>query len=70
MNNNNDNLPLGTLLLPNEYLIANNKPITGLIVEVRDDLWGRNYKIFLSNGNTVWKDKRTIDDLWNINETR
>lgn len=61
-------LPSGTLLLPNEYLIANNKPLTGLIVGVMDDLWGRNYRIFLSNGNTVWKDERDIKDLWNIVE--
>jgi hypothetical protein len=33
-------LPPGTLLLPNDYLIANNKPISGIIIDVVDDLWG------------------------------
>jgi len=56
----------GTLLLPNDYLIANNKPISGIIIDVVDDLWGRNYKIFLSNGNTVWKEEGSIADLWNV----
>jgi len=59
-------LPPGTLLLPNDYLIANNKPISGIIIDVVDDLWGRNYKIFLSNGNTVWKEEGSIADLWNV----
>jgi len=59
-------LPPGTLLLPNDYLIANNKPISGIIIDVVDDLWGRNYKIFLSNGNTVWKEEGSINDLWNV----
>ena len=56
----------GTLLLPNDYLIANNKPISGIIIDVVDDLWGKNYKIFLSNGNTVWKEEGSIADLWNV----
>jgi hypothetical protein len=59
-------LPPGTLLLPNDYLIANNKPISGIIIDVVDDLWGKNYKIFLSNGNTVWKEEGSIADLWNV----
>lgn len=58
----------GTLLLPNGYLVANNKPISGIILEIRDDLWGKNYKIFLNNGNTVWKDESTIHDLWIVVE--
>ncbi len=58
----------GVLLLPNSYLIANKKPISGLILEIRDDLWGKNYKIFLSNGNTVWKDESSIRDLWEVVE--
>jgi hypothetical protein len=58
----------GTLLLPNSYLIANNQPLSGLVLEVHDDLWGKNYRIFLSNGNTVWKDSSTIRDLWVVVE--
>ena len=56
----------GTLLLPNDYLIANNKPISGISIDVVDDLWGKNYKIFLSNGKTMCVEEGSIADLWNV----
>lgn len=54
--------------MPNEYLRANKTYISGLIIEEKDDIWGMNYKIALTNGNVVWKDESTIRDLWDIIE--
>ena len=59
---------IGDILMPNEYLRANKTYISGLIIEEKDDIWGMNYKIALTNGNVVWKDESTIRDLWDIIE--
>ena len=63
-----NSLKIGDILMPNEYLRANKTYISGLIIEEKDDIWGMNYKIALTNGNVVWKDESTIRDLWDIIE--
>ena len=61
--------PIGTLLLPNEYMVRNGNSTTGLILEVRDDLRGKNYRVFLSpSGITKWLDEDTIRNLFDVVE--
>lgn len=59
-----DTLPIGTLLLPNDYQVRNGKPVSGVILESKDDLWGANYRVHLSNGNTKWIGDDVIRDLF------
>lgn len=61
-------LRVGTILMPNEYLRANRKFISGVILETKDDLWGMSYRIVLTNGNVVWEDAATVRDLWDVVE--
>lgn len=61
-------LRVGTILMPGEYLRANKSFISGMLLEVVDDLWGHNYRIALTNGNVVWKDEGTVRDLWDVVE--
>jgi len=49
---NNDPLPIGTLILPNSYQIQLEKPVTGITLEHKEDLWGTIYQVHLSNGIT------------------
>lgn len=57
-------LPRGTLLLPNDYQVRNGKPVSGLILEIKDDLFGVNYRVHLSNGITRWIGDDVIRDLF------
>lgn len=59
-----ESLPIGTLLLPNEYQIGRGSPLTGVILQIKDDLWGFNYKVHLSNGITKWIGDDVIRDLF------
>ena len=59
-----DLLPIGTLLLPNDYQVRNGKPVSGVILERKDDLWGANYRVHLSNGITRWIGDDVIRDLF------
>jgi hypothetical protein len=61
-------LRVGTILMPNEYLRANKKFISGVILEAKEDLWGLSYRIALTNGNVVWEDAATVRDLWDVVE--
>ena len=55
---------VGDLLLPNSYLIANKNPLTGIVLEIIDDIWGKNYKVLLSNGIVHWMDTDKINGLF------
>lgn len=68
MINRDVQLRVGTILMPNEYLRANKKFISGVILEVKEDLWGLSYRIALTNGNVVWEDAATVRDLWDVVE--
>ena len=57
-------LPNGTLLLPNDYQFRRGNPVSGVILESKDDLWGINYRVHLSNGNTRWIGDDVIRDLF------
>jgi hypothetical protein len=57
-------LPNGTLLLPNDYQFRRVNPVSGLVLESRDSLLGKSYRVYLSNGNTKWIDDDVIRDLF------
>jgi hypothetical protein len=59
-------IPVGSLLFSNDYMRANNKRLSGVVLEVRDDLWGKKYSVFLSNGITHWMDEEMIRDLFDV----
>ena len=59
----------GDLLLPGKYLNQRGTTISGIILEVVDDLWGPSYKLLLSNGNVKWMDGNTVRDLWEVVES-
>ena len=57
-------MKIGSLLISNDYLIRNNKLLSGVILEIRDDLWGKNYRVYLSNGIQHWMDEGKIRDFF------
>jgi hypothetical protein len=57
-------LPNGTLLLPNDYQFRRGNPVSGLVLESRDSLLGKSYRVHLSNGNTKWIGDDVIKDLF------
>jgi len=59
-------IQVGTLLVSNDYMVRNNKLLSGVILEVKDDLWGWNHHVYLSNGTTHWMDERRIRDLFEV----
>lgn len=61
-------MKVGSLLLPGAYLNQRGTKVSGIIVEVVDDLWGPNYRVLLSNGIVKWFDGNAIRDLWEVVE--
>jgi len=61
-------LPIGTLLLPNDYQIRNGNPVSGLILQVLiDERWKTiNYIVHLSNGITRRIGDDVIEDLFEV----
>jgi hypothetical protein len=60
---------IGTLLTPNEYMTQNNKKTTGVIIEVREDIFGVEYKVFLApQGFSKWLDRVTIESLFEVHK--
>lgn len=61
--------PIGSLLLPNEYMVRNGKITSGLILRVVDDVWGYNYEVFLSPYNfSKWLKEDVIKGLFTVVE--
>lgn len=56
----------GDLLLPNEYQIQRGDPLAGLILDTKRVLRSTQYKVFLTNENTVWLDESSIKGLFNV----
>ena len=59
----------GDLLLPGKYLNQRGTTVSGIILEVVDDLWGPNHRVLLSNGKISWFDGSAIRDLWEVVES-
>ena len=61
--------PIGSLLLPNEYARARGRVTSGIVLAVKDDLWGYNYEVFLiPQGFKKWLQKDVIRDLFTVVE--
>ena len=56
----------GDLLLPNEYQIQRGDPLSGLVLDTRCVLRSTQYKVFLTNENTVWLDESSVKGLFNV----
>ena len=63
-----DPLPIGTLLLPNQYQVQRGNPVSGLILQVLiDKKWNTvNYIVHLSNGITRRIGDDVIEDLFQV----
>ena len=63
-----DPLPIGTLLLPNQYQVQRGNPVSGLILQVLiDKKWNTvNYIVHLSNGITHRIGDDVIEDLFEV----
>ena len=62
-------LPVGTLLVPNEYQQRNLPAHYGIIVSHVKVPWGMEHQIFLNNGNTVRQNSTWIYDLFDPAKT-
>lgn len=61
-----ETIPIGSLLIPNEYMVRNSKHPFGIVMEVKDDLWGASYRVFLTTGFDKWITYDTICDLFEV----
>jgi hypothetical protein len=59
-----ETIPIGSLLIPNEYMVRNSNYTFGIVMGVKDDLWGPSYRVFLSIGFDKWIPYDTIIDLF------
>ena len=59
-----ETIPIGSLLVPNEYMQANSNYTSGIVMGVKDDLWGPSYRVLLSHGFDKWIPYDTIIDLF------
>jgi hypothetical protein len=59
-------IPIGSLLIPNEYMVRNENHTFGIVMEVKDDLWGPSYRVLLSAGIDKWINNDTIYDLFEV----
>jgi len=61
-----ETIPIGSLLIPNEYMVRNSKHPFGIVMEVKDDLWGASYRVFLTTGFDKWITYDTIRNLFEV----
>lgn len=61
-----ETIPIGSLLIPNEYMRANSNYTSGIVMEVKDDLWGPNYRVLLSRGFDKWISHETVLNLFEV----
>ena len=61
-----ETIPIGSLLIPNEYMVRNSKHPFGIVMEVKDDLWGESYRVFLTTGFDKWITYDTIRNLFEV----
>ena len=63
-----ETIPIGSLLIPNEYMVRNSKHPFGIVMEVKDDLWGASYRVFLTTGFDKWISHETILNLFEVHK--
>lgn len=63
-----ETIPIGSLLIPNEYMVRNSKHPFGIVMEVKDDLWGASYRVFLTTGFDKWITYDTIRNLFEVHK--
>ncbi len=56
--------PIGTLLIPGEFMVRNMNLTFAVILSTKDDLWGASYRILLTTGIDSWITHETILDLF------
>lgn len=61
-----ETIPIGSLLIPNEYMQANSNHTSGIVMEVKDDLCGPSYRVLLSHGFDKWISQETVLDLFEV----
>ena len=62
-----ETIPIGSLLIPNEYMVRNTNYTSGIVMEVKDDdLWGASYRVFLTTGFDKWITYDTIRNLFEV----
>ena len=61
-----ETIPIGSLLIPNEYMVRNSKHPFGIVMEEKDDLWGASYRVFLTTGFDKWITYDTIRNLFEV----
>jgi len=59
-------IPIGTLLVSNDYMVRNNKLLSGVILESKNHLLGNRYRVYLSNGITHLMTEENIRDLFEV----
>ncbi len=59
-------IQVGTLLLSNDYMVRNNKLLSGVILEAKNHLLGDRYRVYLSNGITHLMTEKNIRDLFEV----
>ena len=59
-----ETIPIGSLLIPNEYMVRNSNHTFGIVMGVKDDLRGPSYRVCLSQGFDKWITYETILDLF------
>lgn len=59
-------MKVGDLLLPNAYQVGRGKPVAGIVLEVKDDIFGPNYRVHLTNGTTRWMGEDVIRELFEV----
>jgi hypothetical protein len=63
-----ETIPIGSLLIPNEYMVRNANHTFGIVLGMKKDLWSPNYRVFLSTGIDKWINSDTICDLFEVHK--
>lgn len=65
-----ETIQIGSLLIPNEYMVRNSNYTFGIVMGVKDDLWGPSYRVFLSIGIDKWITYETILNLFVVHRVQ
>ena len=65
-----ETIPIGSLLIPNEYMVRNSNYTFGIVMGVKDDLGVPSYRVFLSTGIDKWITFDTLIDLFVVHRVQ